>query len=240
MKNKEFFYLQYDKVNWQNQEKTKINSFVNDFIIKEIILKKKGSNVKIFDIGFGIGFFLWMLEKNLPKSFKDITLEGCEPSYKNYKYFKQKPFDFKKIKLRTFNNTFLETKTEVKFDFLTAVYVFPHFEFDELEETAEKINGMLNGNGKFILVVANEKYLKEKLKAKKDLFIEENTIKFNGKDHQEILHYSEVPQIGTIIDYNREEKFYVELFKEKGFNLESKIDLDDSGFICTVFVFGKN
>ena len=37
MKNKEFFYQQYDKINWENQEKTKINSFVNNFIIKEII-----------------------------------------------------------------------------------------------------------------------------------------------------------------------------------------------------------
>jgi hypothetical protein len=48
MKNKEFFYLQYDKLKWKNQEKTKINSFVNDYIIKNIILKKKSSDVKIF------------------------------------------------------------------------------------------------------------------------------------------------------------------------------------------------
>jgi hypothetical protein len=99
---------------------------------------------------------------------------------------------------------------------------------------------MLNRNGKFILVVANEEYLKEKLKAKKDLFIEKNTINFNGKEYQEILHYSEIPQIGTIIDYNREEKFYVDLFKKKGFKLESKRNLDDNGFICTVFVFEKS
>ena len=53
MKNKNFFYLQYDKINWPNQEKTKINSFVNNFIIQEIILKKKGDEIKIFDIGLG-------------------------------------------------------------------------------------------------------------------------------------------------------------------------------------------
>ena len=28
MKNKEFFYLQYDKLAWENQEKTKINTLV--------------------------------------------------------------------------------------------------------------------------------------------------------------------------------------------------------------------
>ena len=36
MKNKSFFYLQYNKINWENQEKTKINSNVNDFITKKI------------------------------------------------------------------------------------------------------------------------------------------------------------------------------------------------------------
>ena len=61
MKNKEFFYQQYDKINWENQEKTKINSFVNNFIIKEIILKKKGQDISIFDIGFGIGFFFFKM-----------------------------------------------------------------------------------------------------------------------------------------------------------------------------------
>ncbi len=239
MKNKDFFYLQYDKINWQNQEKTKINSFVNNFIIQNIIAKKKGDEIKIFDVGFGIGFFLQMLQKNLSKSFKNITLEGCEPSYKNYKYFKSESFNLKKIELRTFNKTFLQTNTDIKFDFLTAIYVFPHFASDELNDIVKKINSMLNNEGKFILVVANEKYLEEKLKSKRDLFIEKNILEFNDKKYKEVLHYSEIPQIGTIIDYNREEKFYLDLFKKNSFNLESKKDLDDNGFICTIFVFSK-
>lgn len=239
MKNKEFFYLQYDKINWQNQEKTKINSFVNNFVIQNIVAKKKASDIKIFDIGFGIGFFLRMLQKNLSKSFKNIILEGCEPSYKNYKNFKSKPFNLKNTKLRTFNKTFLQTETDTKFDFLTAIYVFPHFASDELDDVAKKINSMLNNEGKFILVVANEKYLEEKLKSKRDLFIERNTLEFGGKKYKEVLHYSEIPQIGTIIDYNREEKFYLDLFKKHGFDLDSKKDLDDNGFICTIFVFSK-
>lgn len=239
MKNKEFFYRQYDKVNWQNQEKTKINSFVNSFVIKNIIAKKKGGEIKVFDIGFGIGFFLKMLENDLSKSFKQITLEGCEPSYKNYKNFKSKQFNLKKIKLRALNKTFLQTETDTTFDFLTAIYVFPHFASSELNAVAQKINSMLNNEGKLILVVANEKYLEEKLNSKKDLFIEKNTIEFDGKKYKEVLHYSEIPQIGTIIDYNREEKFYLDLFKKNGFDLDLKKDLDDNGFICTIFVFSK-
>ena len=108
MKNKEFFYLQYDKVNWQNQEKTKINSFVNNFLIQNVIAKKKANEIKIFDIGFGIGFFLRVIQKNLSKSFKNIILEGCEPSYRNYKHFKSKPFNLKNTKLRTFNKLFFK------------------------------------------------------------------------------------------------------------------------------------
>jgi len=169
MKNKEFFYLQYDKVNWQNQEKTKINSFIYNFIIQNIVFKKKGDKIKIFDIGFGIGIFFQMLEKNLPKFFKNITLEGCEPSYKNYKNFQSKLLNLKKVKLRTFNKTFLQTETNTKFDFLTSIYVSPHFAFDELKGVAKKISSMLNNEGKFILVVANEKYL-EKIKIKKGTF----------------------------------------------------------------------
>lgn len=62
MKNKEFFYLQYDKVDWKNQEETRLNSFVNNFIIENIISKKQGDSIKIFDIGFDIGFFFEMLK----------------------------------------------------------------------------------------------------------------------------------------------------------------------------------
>lgn len=240
MKNKEFFYLQYNKIDWQNQEKTKINFSVNDFIIRNIIAKKNGNKVKIFDIGFGVGFFARILGEKLSKNFKYIVFEGCEPSSKNYENFKSRPFDLKNLKLKTFNKTFLQTKTNTKFDFITAIYVFTHFESDELNNVAKRIYSMLNDNGIFILVVANEKYLKKKLNSRKDLFIEKNNIEFEGEKYKEVLHYSEIPQIGTIIDYNREEKFYLDLFKKNGFDLDLKKDLDDNGFICTVFVFKKN
>ena len=152
----------------------------------------------------------------------------------------KKPLNFRKgIQLKTYNSTFLNIKTDEKFYFITAIYVFPHFVADELEETAKKINLMLEQNGKFILVVANETYIEEKLKSMKDLFIERNNLEFGGKKYKEVLHYSDIPEIGKLIDYNREEQFYPDLFRKYGFELEMKKDLDDNGFICTVFVFQK-
>ena len=241
MKNKKFFYLQYDKINWENQEKTKINSFVNDYIIDKIILKKKGEKIKVFDIGFGIGFFMRMLYPKLTKHYKDIILEGCDPSDKNYKYFiKNKPLIIKKdTKSKIYNQTFQEVQTKEKFDFITAIYVFPHFSSDDFKKIAKKINHLLEKKGQFILVVANEKYLEKKLKTKKDLFIEENLVNFNGREYKEVLHYSDIPQIGKVIDYNRKEKFYIDLFELTKFKLINKKELNDNGFFCTIFVFEK-
>ena len=241
MKNKSFFYLQYNKINWENQEKTKINSLVNNFIIKKIILKKKSPSIKIFDIGFGIGFFIKILYKNVMGRYKDITLEGCEPSEKNYDYFmKNLPKAAKNIKQKFYNKTFQEVEVDEKFDFITAIYVFPHFTVEDLEKIAKKIYLMLEDNGKFILVVANEKYLEMKLRTKKDLFLEKNIIEFDGKNYKEILHYSDIPEIGKVIDYNREERFYIDLFEKNSFRLIKKENLGDSGFICTIFIFERS
>lgn len=60
-KNRDFFYLQYNKIDWKNQEKTKINYFINEYIIDNIILKHQEESISLFDIGFGIGFFIKML-----------------------------------------------------------------------------------------------------------------------------------------------------------------------------------
>ena len=186
MKNKEFFYQQYDKINWENQEKTKINSFVYDFIIKNIISKHGGKNIRIFDIGFGIGFFFKALEKEL-KSFNHIYLEGCEPSDKNYKYFLNNVVLGDEISLRGYHKTFQKVSISKRVDFITSIYTFTAFDFEDLEQSVKKIYSMLKEEGKFILVVANEKYLEEKLKTKKDLFIEKSIIKYDGQKYEEIL-----------------------------------------------------
>jgi 2-polyprenyl-3-methyl-5-hydroxy-6-metoxy-1,4-benzoquinol methylase len=240
MRNPSFFYQQYQKINWANQEKTKINQGINEFIIKNIILKKKGDSVKVFDVGFGIGFFIKMLYKALRTRYKEIVIEGCEPSKKNYNYFiKKAPKIRKGVKLKTYNSTFLDTQTDEKFDFITVIYVFTHFVDEELKQVVEKIDFMLKEGGKLILIVANEAYLEEKLKVMKDLSIEKNFIYFNGKKYKEFLHYSDIPKIGKIIDINREERFYVDLFKKYGFRVDDKINFNDSGFLATIFVFQK-
>jgi 2-polyprenyl-3-methyl-5-hydroxy-6-metoxy-1,4-benzoquinol methylase len=235
MKNKEFFYLQYNKINWENQEKTKINYPINKFIIDEVLTKHKGSSIKIFDMGFGIGFFINMAYLKLKNKFKEIILEGCEPSEKNYNYFINK----NKINFKSYNIPFQNVQTKTKFDFITSIYVFPHFNSNDLEKVVRKINLMLEKEGKFILVVANQKYLEEKLKNKKDLFIEENLIKLGDKRYKEVLHYSEIPNIGKVIDFNREDKFYEDLFEKYNFKLVQKKFLNENGFICNVFVFKK-
>lgn len=240
IKNKDFFYLQYNQINWKNQEKTKINSLVNKYIIKKIISTHQGDSVNVFDIGFGIGFFIQTLLNALRRRYKKIIVEGCEPSSVNFQHsLLNKEKLSRNMKLRLFKNTFQNTETKTKFDFITAIYVFPHFLSDDLEQVAKKIYSMLKNSGKFILVVANEKYLAQKLKTEKDLFIETENVFYGGRRYKEILHYSDIPKIGKVIDYNREEKYYIDLFKNNKFTLEHKKDLNDSGFICTVLVFKK-
>lgn len=241
IKNKNFFYLQYNKINWKNQEKTKINAFISNYIIQNIILNSKDDSITIFDIGLGIGFFIKMLLNSLRGRYKKIIIEGCDPSKVNYGYFlTKKPKTLGcGIILNTQQKTFQDVETKTKFDFITAIYVFPHFLFEELETIIRKIFSMLKMKGKFILVLADEKYLEDKLKTEKDLFIETRDITYNGKKYKEILHYSDIPKIGKIIDYNREEKFYIDLFENNKFTLSHKENINDSGFICTLFVFEK-
>lgn len=241
MKNKNFFYLQYNKINWENQEKTRINFRIYDYIIKNIIRKKNDDKISIFDIGTGIGLFQKKLYRDLKNSYRNIIIEGCEPSQKNYRYFIRK--SVKGIRrgdiINIQNKTFLNVRTKTKFDFITAIYVFPHFLFEELEKMLKKIRSLLAEKGKFILVVANEKYLERKLKTEKDLSIESGSMLFNEKRYKEVLHYSDIPKIGKVIDYNRETSFYIDLFKKNKFFLRQKKDINDGGFICTLFVFEK-
>lgn len=235
MKNKDFFYLQYDRVDWENQEKTKINLSVNSYIIENVIFKSDKKIIKIFDIGFGIGFFLRMLYEYAILLWKETVLEWCEPSLKNFDYFASN----KPRITNAHNTTFLATNTNAKFDFITAIYVFPHFIQEEILDAVKKIYSLLEEKWKFVLVVANEGYLKNKLKTMKDLFIEKTVIHLNGKEYEEVLHYTDIPEIGKVIDFNRDERFYIDLFIDNWFELFSKDDLDDNWFICSVFVFQK-
>lgn len=143
------------------------------------------------------------------------------------------------IVIHTHKKTFQDTETVSKFDFITAIYVFPHFLLRDLNKIVSKIHEMLKGGGKFILVLAEEKYLENKLETEQDLFIEKRNFTYRGKKFKEWLHYSDVPKIGKIVDYNREESYFLNLFKNNNFKIIHKENLNDNGFICTLFVFEK-
>ena len=84
-----------------------------------------------------------------------------------------------------------------------------------------------------------EKYLRNKLRTKKDLFIEQNIIEFKNKKYKEYLHYVEIPGMGTVIDYDREEKYYKDLLEDNGLRLINKNNFKSDEYICTIFVFEK-
>ena len=235
-KNRDFFFLQYNKINWKNQEETKINYFINNYIIEEILLKDSKNNLSIFDIGFGVGYFMKMVLSGFQKFKKAINIKGCEPSKINFDYFdKNKPAEISKI----YNSGFLETVINEKFDYVTSIYVFPHFILEDLELVVKKIKDMLNDGGKFILVLADEEYLKDKLSSQKDLFIESGQFEWNNKTYEQVLHYTDIPKIGKIIDYNRSEQYYIDLFNFFGMKLDKKENLNDNGFLCSLFIFSK-
>lgn len=234
MKNRDFFFEQYDKINWSNQDKTHLNVSVNEFVIDKVISKKEPP-FNVFDIGSGIGFFIRMLKDKFGDS---ISIEGCEPSQKSYDHFLKSDIDRNNVKI--FRDTFQKIETQTRFDFITAIYVFPHFIEADLVEIAKKISGMLNDAGKLIIVVSNEEYLRNKLATKKDLFIEQNTIELNGKKYKEYLHYVEIPGMGTVIDYDREEDYYKDLLENNGLKLTEKNSIKSDEYICTIFTFEKS
>jgi SAM-dependent methyltransferase len=233
MKNRDFFYQQYDKINWENQEKTGLNSAVNNFII-DTILSKKNPPFSLFDIGSGIGFFIRMLKEK----YGDILyIEGCEPSEKSFGYFTNSSISKKGVLIH--RCTFQNLRTDHTFDFVTAIYVFPHFVETDLKIIGQKIVDLLNPGGKLIVVVSNEEYLRRKLETKKDLFIEQNIVEFNDKKYKEYLHYVEIPGMGTVIDYDREEDYYKDIMADVGLKLFEKHTINSDEYVCTVFVFEK-
>lgn len=233
MKNPDFFYEQYDKINWSNQDKTHLNVAVNKFVIDEI-LSQKLLPFSVFDIGSGIGFFIRMLKEKWGDS---ILIEGCEPSKKSYAHFQKS--DISKANVKIYPDTFQKVEVKNKFDFITAIYVFPHFIEADLPNIARKISSMLKDGGRLVMVVSNEEYLRRKLDTKKDLFIEQNTIEFKGKQYQEYLHYVEIPDMGTVIDYDREENYYEDILKDSDLSLVKKDKMNSDEYVCTIFTFEK-
>lgn len=242
MKNKDFFYLQYNKVDWFNQEITLINKKINEYIIKiilDIINKFNNKSILLLDIWFWTGFFISMLYESLINKNINFYIHWCEPSEKNFNFFKVKSWNFDNKKIVIQNSTILNFQTNQKFDFITSIYVFPHILFEDLELTLSKIYSILNSWWYFAIVIANYSYVEKKLSDEKDLFIEKNDIEYNKEIFTEILHYSDIPEIWKIIDFNREEKLYELLFHKVWFYTEKKEIINDNWFLATLFLLKK-
>lgn len=238
--NGDFAYKQYERLSWENQDKTGTNSLIIEDIVRNIVSKKAGEEINIFDMGFGVGSFLKKASDRLSRHFKSIRIRGCEPCVKHYEYFKNLNFrPAANVKIETENSAFENIEINEKYDWLTAIYVFPHIHFEKMEATAQKISGALRDDGRLALVVANENYIRNKIKANSDLLIDKKSIEYNGKLYDEYLHYSELPDIGAIIDYNRDERLYADIFSAAGLELSAKIEINENGFISTIFEFLK-
>lgn len=238
MKDKKFFYEQYNHIDWSQQEKTKMNSYVNDYIIDFIIKNINKDTISIFDIGFGIGFFIKAFIEKVKHKYKSIFIEGCEPSNSYHYFVKNKKTD---VDVVSHFLPFLDVNTENKFNVITAIYVFPHIQFNELESFIQKIYSMLNENGRFICIITSEKSFKTDRKNDKDLFnvVEQNNVEYDGKKYDEILHKSMLPEIGYVYDYNRDEDLYVDMFLNNNFEIEERKELNDGYFLHSLLIFKK-
>lgn len=235
--NERFFYHQYDRIDWEKQKDTGLNLGVNEELLRIIKERHRHSALYLFDIGYGIGFFLQMCCEEISDDYESIHIEGDEPSKQNYEYYEANRSVPDDITVQTHRQPFLETKTDKSFDVLTSTYVFTHLTQDQLQPAAQKIQEMLRPGGTFLLTVANEAYLQQKLRDDEDLLIQTNKLCLSGETYEEYLHYTEIPEIGNVVDLNREEGFYKHLFEESGLRLCRKEVVDDDGFIASIFIF---
>ena len=231
---------QYNEIDWRNQEKTGINSLVNDQIIDYIVKREIGSSISLFDIGFGVGFFLKRFSERVRDKYKSVYIEGCEPAKKSYEHLLKNPI--KGVEFKIYPDLFLETKVSTKFDIVTAIYVLPAIVFNDLEATVRKINSLLKPGGRFVCVITSEVSFKSDQKNDKDLFnlIEKQTRVFKGKSYTELFHKSFLPGIGYVYDYNRDQVLYEDMFTKNGFILEKKEDVHDGYFMNALLIFQKS
>ncbi len=179
-----------------------------------------------------------MFYANMSDKYQKIHLEGCEPSETSYSYFVDTYGST--IPVKAHPTDFLNVETSHRFDVVVAVYVLPHILFEDLREVAQKIHRTLNKGGRFYTVVTSETSFKAD-KNDKDLFniVEHNTLQYENGVYEEFLHKSFLPEIGYVLDYNRDEKLYIDLFLSNGFVLDKKQELDDGYFLNSLLVFQK-
>jgi ubiquinone/menaquinone biosynthesis C-methylase UbiE len=241
MKNDNFLSFQYEELDWFKQEEAKINVNINRYIIEEIILRKKSKSINLFDMGFGVGFFIKMFYKKVQDIYDRIIIEGCEPSEKSFSKFKKSEVEIKNGHYLNLNKSFfLDLKIEDdKFDVLTSIYIFNCLKFGELEKTFEKIANILKSGGLFFLVVSSDNCFLERVRKDKSLIIKKDILEFGGSKYKEITHYTDLEGLGRIVDCNRETSLYIDLAKKYNLSLLEKKEVFDNDLISSVLIFEK-
>jgi cyclopropane fatty-acyl-phospholipid synthase-like methyltransferase len=242
MKNDDFLFSQYEKeVDWSKQEEADINANINKYIIDEIVARKKSDSINLFDMGFGVGFFIEMFYERARDIYNNIKIEGCEPSEKSFSEFKKEKIRLKDDHcLNLQNSFFLESKDEGdSFDVLTSIYVFNCLKFRELLDNFKKISSMLKKKGLFFLVVSSDDCFLERVKKDQDLIVKEREVEFQEKKYREITHYTDLEGLGRIVDCNRKAGLYVDMAKKCGLSLIEKQEVFDNNLISNVLIFEK-
>jgi 2-polyprenyl-3-methyl-5-hydroxy-6-metoxy-1,4-benzoquinol methylase len=128
------------------------NPNTNDYEIYRRIFKKnylshfpKDRNIRILDIGCGLGHFLYFLETE-----GYLNYIGIDMSEENIRYCKQHGFSVEKADVFTFLN-----QKNSSFDVILMNDVLEHFSKPEIIEILKKIHTCLNEQGMIIIKVPN-------------------------------------------------------------------------------------
>lgn len=232
-------YEQYNAIEWKNQITTRLNEPVNMFIIEKYLTISDKDELRIFDIGFGVGFLFTMVTEKLSSVYNKIYLDGCEPASKSFQYFTEHTPRYENVEFGVVNSPFLTFDTNNAYDVITAVFVLPHIDIHDLVLVASKISTMLNAEGKCIIVIANELQWKQRVHQHEYELLDLEEVELFGRKYKQVLNKTSLPQIGVVTDYNRDEKLYIDMFENQGLILKARTDLEDQGFISTVLVFQR-
>ncbi len=233
------FYQQYDAVEWSAQMGTHLNRKIYERIIAHI-KKNPSTELSLFDMGFGVGYFLSMLYDAFKDKYNHLLLAGCEPARKSYDYFVTHAPPASENKLSLSNDAFLEVHNEQKFDFVTAIYVLPNFSEELMPSVVRKICSLLKSEGEFIFATTQFQFIEQAISRHPSRVLKDAHFEYNGSLYRETLHWTELPGVGRIKDYNRERRYYLDLFKNGDFDLLQIEEFESDGFPTEIYYFQKN